>query len=766
MSRCTPPHPFLALALIAGVAHAQEATYDFNLPPQPVSQALAALAKQTGLSVAYPRNAVKGIQSPGVKGRYPLKDALAVALSGTGLTFEFTGEKAVRIQSKKAEAGHVVEIWGEADKGYSVRAATTATKLDTPLLETPVTVQVVDESLIRDKAVRNPNALADVVAGVQPVVGYGSSTSQYFNLRGFSNVGVNYRNGYRSSEVYTPRDMANVERVEFLKGPASVLYGAAQPGGAVNTITKQPVENDFTRADLSWDRFDTGRLTLDVNRKIGDVGLRLNSAVESGGTWIDLEKNRNGLLAPVMSWRLSSESSLLYEGEFQRTERRGWSNGLLAVPGLESLPFSTTVSEPWTWLNNTNVAHRVEFNTTLGPDWSFRQGLMHSYAKRAHVSVSPAFSADPLADGWSLTNHGRVAYTQALDNPTNTVAQTELQGTWRAGGLEHRLLAGFEASRAVFEYSGIYESLDAVDLITFRPGTTPPYPIGATGGSRRTARSSALYLQDQVAAGNWRLLGGLRHERVTSKSEDLPAGASDEQTESATTTRLGLLYLFTPATSVYYSYSQSFTPNLGGRSQGTGLFDAERGVQHEVGFKHTLSPGLEATAAAFQITKRNVLVGDPTDPTKSITNGEQRSQGVEASLAGRVSPRLKLIANVTALKAEVTKDTDPTQVGQKLVGVAARSANAWTFWSLASNLDAGFGVVYVGEREAAQPNLSYFKLPAYTRLDASLAWRAAGWRVALNLDNLSNRKILNTLEGYAVLIEAPRRWTLSVGVEF
>jgi iron complex outermembrane receptor protein len=661
-----------------------------------------------------------------------------------------------------------VEITGTADRNYAPAEASSATRTSTPLKETPVTVQVVDESLIRDKAVRNPNALADVVAGVQPVVGYGSTTSQYLNIRGFSNVGVNYRNGYRSAEVYTPRDLANVERVEFVKGPASVLYGAAQPGGAVNTVTKQPLDRNFTRADFSWDRFDTGRLTVDANRTFGEVGLRLNAAAESGGTWIDLEKNRNALLAPVVRWRIAPETSLLYEGEFQRTERRGWSNGLLAVPGLQDLPFGTTVSEPWTYLDNTNVSHRVEFNTALGAGWSFRQGLMHSYAKRSHVSVSPAFSADPLADGWSLTNHGRVKYAQVSDNPTNTVAQSEVNGMLSAAGIEHRLLAGLEASRSVFEYTGIYDSLDAVDLTTFRPGSTPAYTPVDPSGSRRTARSTALYVQDQVALGDWRLLAGMRHERVTSATRDLPSGGADEQTESATTARLGALYLLTPGTAAYYSFSQSFSPNLGGRSasSGGGLFPAERGVQHEVGLKHTLAPGLEATAALFEITKRNVLVGDPNDPTKSITNGEQRSRGLEASLSGRVARNLKLIANLTALDAEVTKDTDPAQVGQKLTGVARRSANAWGLWALPGNVEAGLGIVHVGEREAAQPNLDYFKLPAYTRFDASLAWKSAGWRLALNVDNLGNRKIINTVEGYAVFIESPRRWTLSAGVEF
>jgi iron complex outermembrane receptor protein len=676
---------------------------------------------------------------------------------------------AAQAQSTPPNSLERVEVSGTAERNYLATEASSATRLPAPLKETPVTVQSVDAELLRDRALRNPNALADLVAGVQPIVGYGSSTSQYFNIRGFSNAGVNYRNGFRIAEVYTPRDLANVERVEFVKGPASVLYGAAQPGGAVNTVTKQPEARDFTRLDMSWDRFDTGRIAVDANRASGAWAVRLNLAVDQGQTWIDLEHNRNVLIAPVLRWQAGPDLSVIYEGEFQRTERRGWSNGLLAVPGLADLPFSTTLSEPWTWLNNTNVSHRLEFKQQLGGGLQFRQALLTSYAKRGHASISPAFSADPLADGNSISAHGRVAYAQVSDNPANDASQTELSGRWQSGGFTHQWLAGLELQRSVFSYSGIYNSLDSVDLRTFKPGATPPYAISDDSGSRREGRTVALYLQDQIAMGDWRLLAGLRQERVRSSSRELPASAtsgSDSQTETATTARLGALYLINPGTSVYYSFSQSFSPNLGGRSQGGSLFKAERGTQHEIGLKATLAPGLEATVALFDIRKRNVLTGDPANPTQSITNGEQRSRGAEVSLAGRLSPTLKLIANASSLDAKVSRDTDPGQLNQKLVGVARQSGNAWALWNPAPGWDLGLGAVRVGEREAAQPGLAYFKLPAYSRFDALLATRFEGWRLALNVDNLSNRKILNTLEGYAVLIESPRRWTLSASTAF
>ncbi len=182
-----------------------------------------------------------------------------------------------------------VEITGTTERSYAPNNASSATRTSTPLKETPVTVQVVDKSVIADKAITSPRELADVVAGVQPVIGYGNTASQWFVIRGFSSAGVNYRDGYRSAEIYTPRDFANVERIEFVKGPQSVLYGQAQPAGAVNTITKAPRSTDFASAELRLGSFSSKRGTLDVNRAFGNTAVRLVAAADDSGSWLDHE---------------------------------------------------------------------------------------------------------------------------------------------------------------------------------------------------------------------------------------------------------------------------------------------------------------------------------------------------------------------------------------------------------------------------------------------------------------------------------------------
>ncbi|MBX9902673.1 MAG: TonB-dependent siderophore receptor [Burkholderiaceae bacterium] len=659
-----------------------------------------------------------------------------------------------------------VVVKGSNERSYNLDNASTATKTDTPLKLTPITVQVVDAQLIHDKGLRSPNDVADLVGGVQPVVGYGNTPSQYFLIRGFSNAGVNFRNGYRVSEVYTPHDLANVERIEFVKGPASVLYGASQPGGAVNTITKTAQSKDFANLELSAGSYSTFRATTDINRSFGDLAFRLNVAADKGDSHINLESGKNWLIAPTATWKIARDTSLSYEGEFQKVTRDGFSNGLLNLPEIVNVGFGTSIAEPWNRLNNRNTSHRVEFKTALNQDWLLRQGVYDAKGKRSINTASPSFSSDPIGGGQSITAFGRVAYSQFKDNPHNTVSQTELIGKFNLGAITNTVVAGYEYARAEFDFLGAYNDLDTVNLYTFRAGLVPPVNNEANFGSRRVARSNAFYLQNQISLGQFHLLAGVRHERVKSSATDPLANTTDSQNESATTARVGALYAFTPETSAYYSFSQAFTPNTSARAADGSIFKAERGRQHEVGAKHTLLPGVESTLALFDITKENVIVPDPNNPESSIANGEQNSRGWEASIAGRVSKNLNLIANFTQLNAKVTRDI--SQQGATLYGVPRIAANLWALADFNLNVPGkfsfGFGVVRVGKREAAQPNLSYFKLPAYTRLDAGLFYRVGNVDVAFNLRNFNKAKQIDSLESSALFISAPRNWTLTLGL--
>jgi iron complex outermembrane recepter protein len=787
----------VALILLNGAtALADGKPRQYNIPAQSLNNALMQFAADSNLKLLLTADTVRGMNANAIEGSMTSTQALDQLLQDSGMSYRFVDAGTVTIEPvpsnfKKTTA--VIEppqsnsgqnseqtlpkVTVEADARYDPDVesdplnpsyhrsnASTATKTDTPLLETPLTVQVVPQKLIRDRGMQKPNDLAEVVAGVQPNVGYGNTASQYFLIRGFSNNGLNYRNGFRLNEVYTPRDLANVERVEFVKGPASVLYGTNQPGGAVNTITKKPINLDFISTKLTGGSFDRFRGSIDANKKIGDFAMRLNVAGDTQDSYIDFESSHNWLVAPVLSYQITPDTKILYEAEFQDTQQNGWSNGLPNSLDTLKLPVNRTMSEPFAYFNNFNHSHHLEFNHQFNQDWAFRQGLYYARTDRSFLTVNSGFPS--VAD--SITNLTRIKFGMPDEHQEHAISQTELTGHFKTWEADHQMLAGFERIHSVFSFLGDFSDYDTgFNLVNpVYSGKVPV--IEPNFGSRRTSDTYAVYLQDQIKWENWRLLAGWRHDEVESSEKDLLAGTSIGQSEGADTGRVGLLYAITPSTSIYYSFSQSFFPNVGADVNGQ-ILKADRGNQHEIGIKHSVWKGLDFTLSLFDILRENVVGQAPGTAFGRVNNGDQRSRGIETSLTGDVTSDFHIITNLTFLDASVEKG-DPDKVGDRLFGVPKFSANAWGLYDLPltmipGKLSTGFGVVHFGEREASLPN-TVVKMPAYTRFDMGLFYIYKGVNLALNLRNLTDEKYYDTLEGSALHAQPPFNWAVTVGYDF
>jgi iron complex outermembrane recepter protein len=704
---------------------------------------------------------------------------LSSGMSLLALLFATTALPAVAAEEKPIELPAVTVTAAQvntAAEAYTPLTSTTATKTETPLKETPVSVAVIDKQVIADKAVTAPNQLADLTSGVQPIVGYGATPSALYTIRGFSTAGVNFRNGYKILEPYNPRDLANVERVEFIKGP-SLLYGAAQPGGSVNMVTKTPEKDNFLRLKQGFGSNQYYRTTIDANRDFGDVAVRLNAAGTSAESHLDFYRENNLFAAPVVRWNINDSTSLLYEGEIQKYKNNGWTNGLPNTASVLDAPFSVNVSDDSSYFRNETYGHRLELQHAFNKNWSVRQGVYVDHSKRSYLVAQPYW-------GSTATTFDRMTFYAPDERSRNVISQSEVYGTFNTAAVKHDIVAGFEASRNLFQYAlasgdqydagGNFIGTDLGVFDLFNPDyANKPAELPVSFAEKKSLRSSALYTQDSLAWEKWRFLAGIRAERAHSSVVDLTGGSdAKSQTENAVTGRAGAMYLVTPETGVYYSWSQSFSPNYTARSATNDVFTAERGVQHEVGVKHTLREGLEATAALFQVTKENVLVADPANPGFSITSGEQRSRGLELGMSGQVTEDFRVIANATFQKAKITKTTDgdSTPVGTELLNVPEHAANLWGVYDLPvqgvpGQLSLGVGVVYVGEREGTQPN-SDFKLASYIRYDAGVFYKVNRYNMALNLQNLSNEKHLETVEGALSQIAPPFTMLLTVGVDF
>lgn len=669
-------------------------------------------------------------------------------------------------QDTSATRVDTVQVRARAERRYAPSTTSSATRLPTAVRETPLTVQVIDRSLLTDRNVQTPRELANLVAGVQQIVGYGNVASQWFIMRGFSTGGVNYRDGYRSSDTYTPRDFANVERVEFVKGPASVLYGQAQPAGAVNTITKTPLPVSLLTADVQMASFRGLRSTVDANVARGSLSARLNAAVEDANSYVDFEGTQNLFLAPGVRFKPTERLDLLYTGEYQRTTVDGFSNGLPMATGVFGLNASATVSQPWARLRNENVTHRLEARLRLNDAWQLRQGVYHALSNRTYAGVSPAFNQ---FDGTALANYPIMYNGGPEDDQRNTVWQTEVNGLVTTGPLTHRLLVGYERFESRFNFA-FYDQFGCDNVgncfadYTSRFSAPLPSPTGGFTGAfndSTSARTNAGYVADQVAWGNWRLQLGLRHDRARTIS-GTSLGEAD-----ATTGRIGLLRLVGTTSSVYANLGQSFVPNTG-IAEGGGVLDPERGSQMEVGIKHTFARGVDVSVSAFQIDKSNVRFPSATQPTRFRTIGEQQSRGAEFTMAGQLTAHTRIVGNYAYLDfAKVTRSANPADEGKSLYGVARHNANVWLLreWTLAgaSSFAVGGGIVTVGDRPADN-NGSGFTLPSYTRFDVGAFYRRGRLDVSLHAKNVNDASIFDTVDGFFVQRQAPRNFALRVAV--
>ncbi len=307
-----------------------------------------------------------------------------------------------------------------------------------------------------------------------------------------------------------------------------------------------------------------------------------------------------------------------------------------------------------------------------------------------------------------------------------------------------------ELRRNTWEYTG-FEAADPILLDIFNPNYDVDLPAIPDEAYFYTTRRDTLgiYLQDQITfADNLKVLVGGRFDTFQRKETEL-GETTGEESLSAFSPRVGIVYQPIQPISLYASYTQSFQPDrFFGRSATNEPFKPTEGTQYEIGIKADIDERLSATLAAFQITKTNVVTPDPNDPDLSVQVGEQRSRGIELDIGGEILPGLNIIASYAYIDA-ITSEDNNIPVGNGLINVPEHAASLWTTCELQSGdlqgLGFGLGLYYVGDRNADLENTSI--LPSYFRTDAAIYYKRDNWRLALNFRNLFNETYYETSQG-------------------
>ena len=651
---------------------------------------------------------------------------------------------------------------------YQATEAQASTRFDAPLLEQPQSVQVVTRGIIEDRQLQRLNDVAYQASGVQPISGYGGVRSTGYIVRGFrqNQAAGSFRNGFREDVFLSSSDPINVERVEFLKGPASVLYGQAEVGGIVNTVTKRPPSVPYAQATMGFGSYGLARPTFDVGGPLGSGGTaayRLNLAFEDQGSFRDYHHQQSFFIAPRLTWSPTERTSVDVEVEAQRYDYT-FDIGFLAEPEFLQVPLGNFYGEDTNSGRVRQAASRVEVTHRLADAWSVRGAVAYM---NVHSTPNYVSMFGLQADRRTIN---RIAWQSVEDSRIYTT-RGEVVANLQRGTLTHRIVVGAERTERNYKYD--FDGFAVAPIDVFSPVHGAPLGPGLFGFSDDQLWSAnAIYGQGlfQLRNNITALLGGRIDLSSASFSDYHTNERLGSRADNDVSPRAGLVFNPTPASAVYGSFSTSFLPQapttFSPVSRDPDGFEPEVGRQVEVGYKHELLNGrLTLTGAVFRIIKENVVTPDPDDPMVSIQTGEQRSRGVEIDLAGEFLPGLQVVFNYAYTDAFVSRD-NRIPVGNRLVGAPAHAGGALVTYRIdaGSLRGASLGVSMYGasERHPRLPNNAAV-MPAYARTDLLLSYERDRWTLRVAVNNLLDGTHYDA-HSFFIVPRAPRHVLATIGV--
>ncbi|MEH2009123.1 TonB-dependent siderophore receptor [Nostoc sp.] len=635
-------------------------------------------------------------------------------------------------------------VTGTPDTRYQVPDAIVGTRTNRRIQDIPQSIQVVPRQSWEDQGAVNA---IDALRSVGVIQAFNSPTNgDVFTIRGFqtSNILRNGLKDYTAGAISGQTQLANIERLEVLRGPASVLYGQGNPGGTINFVTKQPLSEPYFATSMTFGSYNFYQPTLDISGPLNSdktLLYRLNASYISTESFVDFFYNQRYLIAPVLSWQISKNTKLSFEGEF-RDQQQYPRTGLPAVgtvlpnPNGE-IPLSLNTLDEDARNNRRSILLGYNFEHHFSDNWS----LVNAFHVRSiRYRTDSANSGSLQLDGRTL-NRTQQNYIGAPAADEEYALDNHVVGKFKTGSLQHELVAGFDLYRDISQFDQTMRAIGSIDV--FNPVYGQPVGGLRSRMNQKTKNDQlGFYVQDIVTlTNNVNLVFGGRGDFVDNKVTNfLNTSANQSQSDFAFSPRVGLVYKPIQPVSLYASYSESFSQNVG-TTFGGSLFQPSTGTQYEVGVKADFFSGrLSSTFALYQLTLSNVLTPDPNPnrPTFNIQTGEQRSRGIELNVTGEILPGWNVIASYAYTDGQVTKDE--RYIGNRLVNVPENSASLWTTYTFAKGnlqgLGFGLGLFYVGERQGDLTNS--FSVPSYLRLDAAVYYRINRLSFALNLKNLSD----------------------------
>jgi iron complex outermembrane receptor protein len=701
-----------------------------------------------------------------------------------------TNEKGKLAESESEATLPAVSVIGEHDasaiepvKGYVVNKSLSGSKTDTPLIEVPQSISVINKD---EFAARAAQSITQAVAYTPGVVTgmFGPSTrDDYFNLRGFE--GTQYLDGTRlmsSSSSYAQLRVEpyGMERIEILRGPSSVLYGQNAPGGLVNMMSKRPTDVPFHEIQFLGGSYDRVQGSLDLSGPVAgrdDFLYRLVALGRGSDTQVDHVEDNRYYVAPSLTWKPSDATTLTFLSHWQKDET-GNAMQFLPYEGTVlgnlngKIPTSRFIGEPdFDGYDREQFAVGYALEHRFNQVFSARQNLRYANIESEYRGVYPDYfygfddETGRLIPGGSFVEGSQMRriyrYGAHYKDQSNTFTlDNQLQGNFMTGSVAHTTLVGVDFRHFNTERMRGFTDFELEELILDVYNPTYGNAFARPVLSFATAQEQdqiGVYAQDQIKWDHWIATIGIRHDWVSASTRNAGRGEVPQE-DKAFTYRTGLSYLFDSGVAPYYSYSESFEPTAGTTFAGV-PFKPTTGQQHEFGVKYQ-PQGYNAllTAAFFHLIQQNVVTADP-DPTHigySIQTGEVRSQGVELEGKATLDIGLDMTASYTYTDTKVTQSNIGIEIGNNLTYTPEHQAALWLDYTHQQGdfkgLGLGGGLRYAAGNYGDLSNSQ--KTPGYVLADASVHYDLSklhnsmrGARLGVNLNNLLDHEYLTTCYG-------------------
>jgi catecholate siderophore receptor len=643
--------------------------------------------------------------------------------------------------SEVADDGPMITVTATRESGYLVNTTTTATRTDTPLLDVPQSVNILTRDRLDDQAILS---IADALRFVPgATTGQGEGNRDQPTLRGNNSTSSFFVDGLRDDVQYF-RDFYNVERLEILKGPNAMIFGRGGGGGVINRVSKAPLADTFVAGDAAVDTFGAWRLGADMNAGIAEgVSARVNGVYEDGANHRDIYDLERYAVNPTLGFDLGGKGAIVLGYEYIHDQRVA-DRGIPSENGRPLAGFRDTFFGDAA-LNTADFdAHVVSVagDYALTETLTIRNRSRYGDYDKFYQNV---YAATPVIAG----NVGIEAYNESTDRE-NLLTQTDLVWKVETGSVRHVILTGFELGRQTTtsqRINGLFAIVPGgttlrTPVAVFDP-FLPPKPVFGAPLRRNQSRANiaAGFIQDQVSIGDhFEVVAGIRYDRFSLDFQNLLTGATLQRADNLWSPRLGLVYKPAANASLYASYSRSYLPQSGDQFTAldatTAALEPERFENYEIGAKWDVTPGLNLTAALYQLDRTNTRAPGAVAGTVELT-GEQRSKGLELAANGQILPNWQATLGFAWQDAEIRTATTAAPAGRKVPLVPRIQASAWTRYDINDRFGLGLGIVHQARSFTSISNAVI--LPAYTRFDvAGFIAVTDAIAVQVNVENLFN----------------------------